>query len=347
MQEATSVDYAVVGQRTIFKFPGDDTKSVACFQVSMKQHLPNTITCDTSDVKLFRATSSYKEWKAKSDAQIHALLSKPTRETTRLQQIYLTQETEMTPTRLLFDYMVDGALQVLILLPSSGNLEDEDSDEETSAREFEWTAVTRQQQLSHQATGGQAAPPARCACCNKVTQLGGGGESFDLHPVPVPVLFIRALHAAIERHWLRSSRVLEIKCRFWIASILSWTCSELLEGPMEIETRERIISSTLAHFDHVIRTSQGKVIGVVHTTRGVERGLLHARTACNFTVLTEEVQIVHAIVTDFITWAFVRYDGHLFSETRVACMEPSGDAGILALEGLAVVVGLICCLAQE
>lgn len=71
---------------------------------------------------------------------------KPARQ---VQQIYLAQEAEMTPTSPHSDYLVDGALQVFILLLRSDDFENEESDEETSAREFEWIAVTRQQQLSN------------------------------------------------------------------------------------------------------------------------------------------------------------------------------------------------------
>lgn len=48
MQEATSIDCAVVERREIFKFPGNDTKSVVNFLRSLKQKLPNSITCDAS-----------------------------------------------------------------------------------------------------------------------------------------------------------------------------------------------------------------------------------------------------------------------------------------------------------
>lgn len=146
MQEATSVDCAVVRRREIFKFPGDNTKSVASFLQLLKQQLPNSITCDVSQVNLYKAATGYDEWRSNSDAQVRALLVKPARLTRQVQQIYLTQETEMTP-RPLSDYLMDGALQVFILLPRLDDFENEENDEETSAREFEWTAVTRQQQL--------------------------------------------------------------------------------------------------------------------------------------------------------------------------------------------------------
>lgn len=163
--------------------------------------------------------------------------------------------------------------------------------------------------------------------------------------MPVSVLFIRALHASIERHWFRSSRLFENKCAFWIASIFSWTCSELLEGPMEMESRERQIGSTLAHFDHVIRT-QSRVVGVVHARRSIERGILHAHTSCNFLLLTEGLDVMHAIVTDFVTWGFIRYNGDTMYH-RVVYMEPSGSAGISTIEELVMLVGLICDLAQD
>lgn len=82
------------------------------------------------------------------------------------------------------------------------------------------------------------------------------------------------------------------------------------------------------------------MIGVVHARRGIECSILHAHTSCDFLLLTEGLDVVHAIVTDFVTWGFTRYDGDAMYH-RVAYMEPSGSVDIPTIEGLAMIVGLI------